>query len=131
MATFVTVDIIIEAEGGIPLVRRKYPPFQGYWAIPGGIVEEDETVENAARREAYEETGLTVSNLSILGVYSEPGRDPRGRSISVVFVAKRADGRPRAGSDAASLAMFPEANLPSDLAFDHRAMLRDYLSLKE
>ena len=129
MGTFVTVDIIIEAEGGVPLVRRKHPPFQGYWALPGGIVEEDETVEQAARREALEEAGLSIGSLRLLGVYSDPGRDPRGRSISIAFVGSQPQGRARAGSDAADVAVFPMDDLPRELAFDHQAILKDYLSL--
>jgi 8-oxo-dGTP diphosphatase len=129
MATFVTVDIIIETEGGIPLVRRKHAPFQGFWAIPGGIVEEDETVEQAALREALEETGLRIGSLRLLGVYSDPGRDPRGRSISIAFIGSDPEGRAKAGSDAAEVAIFKEGDLPADLAFDHAIILKDYLSL--
>ena len=129
MKTFVTVDVIIETDGGIPLIRRGSPPFKGSWAIPGGFVEDDETVEEAAAREAREETGLEVRSLRILGVYSKPGRDPRGRSITVAFIAKASGREPVAGSDAAGVSLFDPCQLPDDLAFDHGEILGDYLSL--
>jgi ADP-ribose pyrophosphatase YjhB (NUDIX family) len=130
MQTFVTVDVIIEVDGGIPLVRRGSSPFRGSWAIPGGFVEDDETVEEAAAREAKEETDLDIHSMEILGVYSKPGRDPRGRSITVAFVAKSSGAGPIAGSDAAEVSIFDPEDLPGDLAFDHGEILRDYLSLR-
>ncbi len=129
MGTFITVDVIIETAEGIPLIRRKNPPFRAYWALPGGIVEEDETVEEAALREALEETGLRIGSLELLGVYSDPGRDPRGRSISIAFIGTKPEGRARAGSDAADIAVFAEPDLPRELAFDHETIIKDYLSL--
>jgi ADP-ribose pyrophosphatase YjhB (NUDIX family) len=129
MSTFVTVDVVIETPGGIPLIRRGSPPFRGDWAIPGGFVEDDETVEEAAAREAMEETGLEVHSLKILWVYSKPGRDPRGRSITVVFVA-RAEGEPVAGDDASHVSVFDPEEIPSELAFDHAEILGDYLSFR-
>jgi 8-oxo-dGTP diphosphatase len=129
MSAFVTVDVVIETPDGIILIRRGSPPFRGSWAIPGGFVEDDETVEEAAAREAKEETGLEIRSLEILGVYSKPGRDPRGRSITVAFAAK-ADGKPVAGDDASHVSVFNPRKIPSDLAFDHADILGDYLSLR-
>lgn len=129
MRTFVTVDIVIETPEGIPLIRRGSSPYRGFWAIPGGIVEDDETVESAAVREAEEETGLSTKDLSILGVYSDPQRDPRGRSISIAFVARGA-GQPKPGSDAAAIEVFKPPEFPAKMAFDHSKILRDYLSSK-
>ncbi|UCF87934.1 MAG: NUDIX hydrolase [bacterium] len=120
---FPTVDIIIEVEGGVVLIERKNPPYG--WAIPGGFVDYGETVEAAAVREAREETGLDVRLKSLLGVYSDPSRDPRHHTISTVFVAS-ADGQPAAADDAADAGVFTEGALPEDIAFDHREILADY-----
>ena len=123
-----TVDIIIEIDGagspaGIVLIRRKNPP--PGWAIPGGFVDYGETVEQAALREAFEETGLRVTLKRLLGVYSDPDRDPRHHTISTVFVAT-ASGEPEGRDDAAEAAVFAEGNLPSEMAFDHADILSDY-----
>src|SRR5512139_1202444 len=82
-----TVDTVIVYDGKLVLIRRKNPPFQGHFALPGGFVELGETVETAAVREAKEETGLDVELIRLLGVYSEPSRDPRGHTVSVIFLA--------------------------------------------
>jgi len=129
MRRFVTVDVIVELDSGIPLIRRANPPCEGSWAIPGGIVEDDETTERAAVRETYEEIGLRIRSPRLMGVYSDPGRDPRGRSITIVYVA-RAKGPPRPGSDASAVRVFPTDSLPKRMAFDHERILRDYLSLR-
>ena len=123
-----TVDIIIEIEGrprSIVLVRRKNPPHG--WALPGGFVDYGETVEEAAFREAREETGLEVRLIRQFHVYSKPDRDPRGHMISVVFIAK-AGGEPRGGDDAKLAEIFSIDNLPEDIVFDHRAIIDDYTS---
>jgi len=122
-----TADVIIEVGDRIVLVRRKYPP-EG-WAIPGGFVETGETVESAAVREALEETGLPVTLVALLGVYSDPARDPRHPTISTVYVG-RANGAPAGGDDAAEARLFSEADLPSPIAFDHAAILADYFRYK-
>jgi 8-oxo-dGTP diphosphatase len=121
-----TVDIIIQLHGfphQILLVKRKYPP--DGWAIPGGFVEYGETVEAAAVREALEETSLRIELARQFHVYSDPGRDPRKHTVSVVFIAA-AQGTPVAGDDAASVQLFGRGTLPSLIAFDHRQILRDY-----
>lgn len=105
------------------LIRRKRPP--SGWAIPGGFVDVGETVEAAAVREAREETSLEVSLTALLGCYSDPGRDPRGHTASVVYIAE-SRGEPRAHDDAAATAVFSVDDLPSDLAFDHASILEDY-----
>lgn len=120
-----TVDIIIETPGGIVLIERKNPPHG--WAIPGGFVDYGETVEEAAVREAKEETGLDVTLTRLLGVYSDPRRDPRHHTISTVFVAS-AEGQPVADDDAADAGVFTRDCLPERLAFDHRKILKDYYS---
>jgi ADP-ribose pyrophosphatase YjhB (NUDIX family) len=120
---FPTVDVIIELSGGIVLIRRKNPPFG--WAIPGGFVDYGESLEAAALREAKEETSLDVELLFQMGAYSDPGRDPRFHTISVVFIAK-AEGEPKAADDAERTGVFRRETLPEDLAFDHREILQDY-----
>jgi len=142
---FPTVDIIIEiaasqrsdaeTEGnesalektkeppGIVLIERKNPPYG--WALPGGFVDYGESLEKAAVREAREETSLEVELLYQLGAYSDPGRDPRHHTISVVFVG-RASGEPKAADDAKNAGVFTRQTLPDHLAFDHAHILRDY-----
>ncbi|MFH7326880.1 NUDIX domain-containing protein [Desulfurivibrio sp. C05AmB] len=122
-----TVDIIIELAGGIVLIQRKNPP--PGWALPGGFVDYGESLEEAAVREAREETGLEIRLLRQFHTYSDPGRDPRLHTISTVFVAS-AQGEPKAGDDAARAAVFTRADLPP-LAFDHAAILADYFRQKD
>lgn len=124
-----TVDIIIETGKGIVLIRRKHFPYG--WAIPGGFVDYGESLENAAVREAREETSLDVELISQLGAYSDPARDPRHHTISVVFRARAVSGQLRAADDAAELGIFDHSNLPEDLAFDHGKILQDYFSEKQ
>ena len=121
-----TVDLIIELPGqGIVLIRRRHPPHG--WALPGGFVEYGESLERAAVREAREETSLEVELVRQLHTYSAPGRDPRGHTVSTVFVA-RASGRPQAQDDAEAVGVFTRETLPAEIAFDHRAILEDYFS---
>lgn len=118
-----TVDVIIEISGGIILIKRKNPP-QG-WALPGGFVDYGESLEEAVRREAMEETGLELEDLRQLHTYSDPGRDPRRHTISTVFAAT-ATGSPKAGDDAAAVKIFPVEKIPP-LTFDHSRIIDDYL----
>jgi len=120
-----TVDVIIELEGkGIVLVQRKNPPFG--WALPGGFVNYGESLEEAAMREAGEETGLQVELLRQFHTYSDPKRDPRLHTITTVYIG-RAQGEPKASDDAKGVGIFPKDSLPSKMAFDHRRILEDYL----
>lgn len=121
-------DIIIELcdqPGTVVLVKRKFRPFG--WAIPGGFVEIGETVEHAALREMKEEVGLDVTITGLLGVYSDPKRDPRGHTVTVIYTGI-AVGRPVADDDAAEVGVFSEDGLPQPLAFDHQQVLSDYFS---
>ena len=122
-----TVDIIIELldrpHRPIVLIERQNPPLG--WAIPGGFVDYGESVETAARREAQEETGLIVELISQFQVYSDPKRDPRQHTISVVFLAT-ATGEPKAGDDAQGLGVFESWQIPTTLCFDHDRILQDY-----
>jgi len=123
-----TTDIIIELidrpDVPVVLIRRKNPPLG--WALPGGFVDVGESVERAAIREAKEETALTVTLKQMLGCYSDPKRDPRGHTVSVVYIAE-ASGEPQAQDDAIGVAVFNPEALPSPLAFDHARILQDYL----
>ncbi len=120
-----TVDVVIrlpDEDGRIVLIQRRNPP--PGWALPGGFVDVGETVEQAAVREVREETGLEVRLGELLGVYSDPARDPRGHTISVVFTGE-ARGTPQAGDDAGAVQAFALDALP-ELAFDHARILADY-----
>ena len=123
------VDAVILFQSGIVLIKRDNPPYQGCFALPGGFVEIGETVENAAAREAQEETGLVIDLLGLVGIYSDPGRDPRGHVVSAAFLA-RGRGKLHSGSDARSAEVFLINNLPP-LAFDHDKIIRDALLLAE
>lgn len=121
-----TVDCVIrDHRGRILLIRRKNEPFKGAYALPGGFVDIGETVEAACRREVFEETGLEVSELHLIGVYSDPRRDPRGHTVSVAYMVLLPDGpEPRAGSDAAT-AEWVEDWQDRQLAFDHNRIIAD------
>jgi 8-oxo-dGTP diphosphatase len=125
-----TVDVIIKRkDGSVVLVKRLKPPFKGYYAIPGGFVEYGETVEEAAVREAEEETGLRVKLRKLIGVYSDPDRDPRGHVVSIAYLAEEEGGELRSGGDAEDVRCFKRP--PAKLAFDHKKILEDALSLAE
>ncbi|MBA3008095.1 MAG: NUDIX hydrolase [Proteobacteria bacterium] len=122
-----TVDIIIEVGEEIVLIKRKNPPYG--WALPGGFVDYGESYETAALREAVEETGLAVQNLTQFHTYSDPGRDPRQHTASTVFIGQ-AQNHPQAGDDAAEAGLFSEKKLPG-LVFDHARILTDYFTAKK
>ena len=119
------VDVVIPSDEGIVLIRRANDPFEGRWALPGGFVEIGETVETAAAREVAEETGLVVELARLVGVYSEPDRDPRGHNISVAFLARVVGGDLIAATDAAEVAVLDPDSV--ELAFDHRRIVADAL----
>ncbi len=123
-----TADVIVTPVGSprrVLLVRRAHPPHG--WALPGGFVDYGESVEEAAVREAREETGLDVTLLRQFHVYSKMGRDPRGHTVTVVFLAQAA-GDPVGGDDAAEARFFDADRLPEPIVFDHAAILEDFLS---
>jgi 8-oxo-dGTP diphosphatase len=120
------VDVVIPSEAGIVLVCRGSEPFKGQWALPGGFVEVGETVREAAVREAAEETGLAVEVSRLVGVYSDPDRDPRGHNVSVAFLARVLSGQMKASSDAAEVDVLDPAAV--ELAFDHRRIIADAIT---
>ena len=123
----IAVDAIIERQGKILLIKRKNPPFQGFWALPGGFVEYGENLESALRRETLEETGMSIENIKLHNLYSEPGRDPRGHVISACYTAQ-SRGRPKAGSDAESAEFISKVDIERlNLAFDHKNIIKEYL----
>ena len=126
-----TVDVVLiaHAEGNpkVLLIRRKHPPFEGRWALPGGFVDPHEPLEDAARRELWEETGINPSHLKQLQTFGTPGRDPRGWTVSVVYLAYLGEGeagglQPQAGDDAVEVGWF-DLLAPPSLAFDHADIL--------
>jgi 8-oxo-dGTP diphosphatase len=126
-----TVDVILQRDSKVLMIRRKKDPFKDQLALPGGFVNEGETVEEAMKREAEEETSLEVEPIDILGVYSDPGRDPRKHILSVVFVGIVVSGQEKAGDDAAGIEWVDLANIEKqELAFDHARILRDYRQWK-
>ncbi len=135
----VTVDLAAFARDGesdslrVLLIRRKNEPFAGTWALPGGFVDLDEPIETAARRELKEETGLEIDgSVLFVGVYGDPGRDPRGRTISLVYAAMIPGPLPAiSGADDAEEAAWVDPREPRQLAFDHATILKDAIALVE
>jgi len=126
-----TVDVILQRGSKVLMVRRKKDPFKSQLALPGGFVNEGETVEDAMKRETMEETSLEVEPIDILGVYSDPERDPRKHIMSVVFVGIIVGGSDRAGDDAESIEWVDLADIErQQIAFDHATILRDYKKWK-
>ncbi len=124
-----TVDCVVVDPGlGVLMVRRKNPPFKGELALPGGFVDIGETVEEAAKRELMEETGLEATTLRLVGVYSKPDRDPRGHTCSVAFLADVRNKDAKAGDDAAAVAWVKDLGGVA-IAFDHRDIITDALNL--
>lgn len=124
------VDGLIIKNNQALLIKRGGIPFTGFWAIPGGHLDFDETAEEGAIREIKEETNLTVTSVKLFGIYSNPKRDPR-QIVSAIYLVKT-KGTPKAGDDAAKFKWFLLNKLPKNLAFDHRKILSDYInSLKK
>jgi len=130
-----TVDTIIQRDSRILLVKRKNDPFEGYLVLPGGFVNEGERVEDAAKREVKEETSLNIELLDILGVYSDPARDPRGHMMSTVFIAKISSHNDKvdavAQDDAAAIEWISlEVIDTRNVGFDHKRIISDYKTWK-
>ncbi len=123
-----TVDIIIEIEKRIVLIKRQNIPYG--WAIPGGFVDYGESLIEAALREAKEETGLDVELYMQLGTYSDPSRDERSHTITTVYIG-RATGEPLGGDDAKEARLFDPTELPTPICFDHQQIINDYINFKQ
>ena len=125
----ITTDIFIfDDDLNFILIKRKNDPYKDYWAIPGGFVEYGETVENAAVREAKEETHIDVELKDLVNVYSKPDRDPRGHTITVAYTAQGNFSNKKADSDASDISVFNEKKLDEiKIAFDHEEIIRDCL----
>ena len=121
-----TVDGVVLSDGKILLIKRKNDPFKGKWALPGGFVEYGEKVEDAVLREIREETGLMTGINKIFGVYSDPNRDPRGHTVSIVFLLEIIAGDLKGSDDASDAKFFKLDELP-DLSFDHEYIINDIL----
>jgi 8-oxo-dGTP diphosphatase len=128
LAADIIIELVDRPGRPIVLIERRNPP--PGWAIPGGFVDVGESIEQAAVREAREETALEITLTALLGVYSDPKRDARGHTASVVYVAL-AQGTPRAQDDAAAVGVFSPERLPANLAFDHQRILADYLAYRQ
>jgi len=120
------VDGIILKDDKVLLTKREIYPFQGYWVLPGGHVEYGEKVEEAIKREMKEELGVSVKIKKLVGVYSEPKRDPRYHSVSVVFFLGKGKGKIRLSHEASEFKYFSLNNLPKKIGFDHRKILNDF-----
>lgn len=116
--------VVMDAKGRVLLIRRGHPPFKGKYALPGGFVEVGETVEDACRRELMEETGVKAGRLELIGVYSDPGRDPRGHTCSVAFLTRVRSAVAKAGDDAQAAEWVARWS-DLELAFDHAKILAD------
>ncbi len=119
-----TTDCVVFKGNAAVLIRRGNLPFKGFYALPGGFVEDGEKVEEACKREALEETGLELENLRLIGAYATPGRDPRGRTVTFAFLADADLAKLKAGDDAASVELVEDWEKES-LAFDHMTILQD------
>ena len=128
LAADTIIELVDRPGRPLVLIERKNPPYG--WAIPGGFVDVGESMEQAAIREALEETALHIRLINLLGVYSDPARDPRGHTVSAVYIAEAA-GEPCAQDDAAELAIFTLDDIPDKLAFDHKLILNDYRRFRE
>src|SRR5919205_283105 len=123
-----TVDVILQKGSEVLLIKRKNEPFKDHLALPGGFVNQGEKVETAALREVSEETSLEIEPVDILGVYSDPKRDPRRHILSVVFIGIIVRGSEKAGDDAASIEWVKISDIQQQqIAFDHAQILHDYL----
>lgn len=118
-------DAIIVKNNKILLIKRANDPYKDLWALPGGMVDFDETVEESVIREVSEETGLVVTDLNLSGIYSNPARHPK-QTVAIAYIIK-VKGSPKAGDDASECHYFPFKELPKPLAFDHELIIKDYL----
>jgi 8-oxo-dGTP diphosphatase len=125
-----TVDGLLIKNKEILLIKRKNQPFKGKWALPGGFVEYGEKTEKAVIREVFEETGLKTKIKDLVGVYSDPNRDPRGHTVSVVYLLDHHEGSIKSGDDASDARFFDLKDLP-ELSFDHEQIIKDVIGSRK
>lgn len=125
LAPMLTVDTIIIEKEKILLIKRATEPFIDHWALPGGFVELNETLEQAATRETKEETGLKTEPIKIVGAYSDPDRDPRGHTVSIVYLMRIISGTTKTTEETKDIRYFPLNRLPENLAFDHKKIIEN------
>ena len=123
-----SVDAVIIQNQQILFAKRNIEPYKDYWCLPGGRMDIGETCENAVVREAREETGLICTVEKLLGVYSGPGRDPRGHTVSIGYLLKPVGGKLTGNFESSELKFFPLPEIPKDLGFDHQSIVKDALS---
>ena len=121
----ISIDALIVRDGNILLIKRGVEPYKGFWGLPGGHLDFDETIKDAVRREVNEETGLTVTSLKLLGIYDSPKRHPK-QSVAISYITETI-GEPKAGDDAIEVQFFSLKNIPKELAFDHTQIISNYL----
>jgi len=126
MTIYITTDAVVISIRKILLIKRKKEPFKNFWALPGGFINYGEKAENACLRELKEETSLTGEIRKLIGVYSDPKRDPRGHTITIAYLIKNTKGKIKAKDDAKEINWFSIKNLPK-LAFDHSNIVKDAL----
>lgn len=119
--------VVINSKKEVLLVKRVYPPYKNRWCLPGGFVELGETTEKTCMRECFEETGIKIKIIRLVGVYSEPRRDPRGHVVGVEFLAKPLSGNVRTSNETRDVRFFPASKLPKKLAADHDKIIKDAL----
>ena len=123
----ITVDGIIKKGNEILLIKRRNIPFKNSWALPGGYLEYNEKTEDAVIREIFEETGLFTEIINLIGVYSDPKRDPRDHTVSIIYELSIIKGKLESGDDATDVNFFNLNNLPDNLSFDHKKVIKDYI----
>jgi len=121
----VAIDAIIIRDNKILLIKRAFEPFKGFWALPGGGVDFDETAEDAVRKEVWEEVGLKVTSIKFLNIYTDPDRDPN--QVTALAYFAETEGEPKAGSDAKECEFFPLNHFPEPVALDHKKIIQEYL----
>jgi len=121
----VTVDCAVLKDNKILLIKRNTTPFKGFWCLPGGLMETGETIEQTAVRELKEETGITAKILGMLGIYSGPARDPRGTSLTVVFVMEPVKSGGKTDNEVSEMTFFSHNKLPAKMGFDHMKIVKD------
>ncbi len=124
-----TDSVVINGKKEILLVKRNHAPYKGRWCLPGGFVEKGETIEKAAMRECFEESGIRTKVVRLIGVYSDPRRDPRGHVVGIPFLLKPLSGKTRPSSETSEARFFPVNKIPKRLAADHNKIIKDALKI--